>query len=159
LAFEILIFSYNCLLHLFWYCFVRFSPKGCTNVYCNYTHWFACIVAALQQLYAEWNETYDLQTTLRGWHAVTVQNDVDPCYEGAWFGVLCDFSTCPTYKVIGLWVSISLSLLTSFQSFHSSLLYTQLEFSSYKPWCSYKKSSNNSNWNYVAEFICLIHLL
>ncbi|KAH8955710.1 hypothetical protein BDL97_07G001800 [Sphagnum fallax] len=59
-------------------------------------------VAALQQLYAEWNETYDLQTTLRGWHEVTVQNDVDPCYEGAWFGVLCDFSTCPTYKVIGL---------------------------------------------------------
>ncbi|KAH9556092.1 hypothetical protein CY35_07G008400 [Sphagnum magellanicum] len=54
-------------------------------------------VAALQQLYVEWNETYDLQTTLRGW-----QNDVDPCYDGAWFGVLCDFSTCPTYKVIGL---------------------------------------------------------
>ncbi|CAM6011109.1 unnamed protein product [Sphagnum balticum] len=59
-------------------------------------------VAALQQLYVEWNETYDLQTTLRGWHAVTIQNDVDPCYGGAWFGVLCDFSTCPTYKVIGL---------------------------------------------------------
>ncbi|CAM6033277.1 unnamed protein product [Sphagnum compactum] len=59
-------------------------------------------VAALQQLYVEWNETYDLQTTLRGWHAVTIQNDVDPCYDGAWFGVLCDFSTCPTYKVIGL---------------------------------------------------------
>jgi hypothetical protein len=59
-------------------------------------------VAALQQLYVEWNETYDLQTTLRGWHAVTIQNDVDPCYDGAWFGLLCDFSTCPTYNVIGL---------------------------------------------------------
>ncbi|CAM6011110.1 unnamed protein product [Sphagnum balticum] len=59
-------------------------------------------VAGLQQLYVEWNETYDLQTTLRGWHAVTIQNDVDPCYDGAWFGVLCDYSTCPTYKVIGL---------------------------------------------------------
>ncbi|CAK9230908.1 unnamed protein product [Sphagnum troendelagicum] len=59
-------------------------------------------VAALQQLYVEWNETYDLQGKLSGWHAVTIQNDVDPCYDGAWFGVFCDFSTCPTYKVIGL---------------------------------------------------------
>ncbi|CAK9879181.1 unnamed protein product [Sphagnum jensenii] len=59
-------------------------------------------VAALQQLYVEWNETYDLQGTLPGWHAVTIQNDVDPCYDGTWFGVLCDVSTCPTYKVIGL---------------------------------------------------------
>ncbi|KAH8955713.1 hypothetical protein BDL97_07G001900 [Sphagnum fallax] len=59
-------------------------------------------VAALQQLYVEWNETYDLQGTLSGWHAVTIQNDVDPCYDGAWFGVLCDFSTCPSYKIIGL---------------------------------------------------------
>jgi hypothetical protein len=80
-------------------------------------------------------------------------------YDRAWFGVLCDFSTCPTYNVIGLWVSISLTLLTSFQSFYGSLLYTQLDFSSYKRWCSFKISSDNSNWNYAVESICLVHLL
>jgi len=55
---------------------------------------------ALQQPYVEWNETYDLQGTLHGWHAITIQNDVNPYYNGPWFGVLCDFNTCPTYKII-----------------------------------------------------------
>jgi len=35
---------------------------------------------ALKQLYVEWNETYNLQGTLHGWHAITIQDDVDPCY-------------------------------------------------------------------------------
>jgi len=59
---------------------------------------------ALQQLYVECDETYDLQGTLHGWHVIIIQNDVNPCYKGTWFRVLCDFSTCPTYKIIGLWV-------------------------------------------------------
>ncbi len=47
----------------------------------------------------------------------------------------------------------------AFKSFYSSLLYTQLDFSSYRRRCSYNKSNDNSNRNYTTESICLLHLL